>query len=89
MASYEILGLLVTKVSATLLENFADDAIAYYVALCDKLFDNFPLFDETFLHKRHKSNTVKSAKTFLTVQLLKKDQIWSNFPGTGRVRTGK
>ena len=48
LASYEILGLFVTKVSATLLENLADDAIAYYVALCDKLFDNFPLFDETF-----------------------------------------
>ena len=29
----------------TLLENFIDDAIAYCLSLCDKIFDQFQLFD--------------------------------------------
>ena len=51
-------------------ENFTDNAFAQ---LCDEIFDQFHLFDETLRHihrvlkQRHQSNTVKSATTFLPV----------------------
>ena len=31
-----------------MLENLSDDAVA--IALCDEIFDHFPLFEETLRH---------------------------------------